>query len=44
MKKFIKIILNLLVYILGTLGIVVITLSILATLAGYGDKSILELL
>ena len=44
MKKIIKITLNVLVYILGILSIVVITLSVLATLAGYGDKSILPLI
>ena len=44
MNKIIKIILNTLVYLIGVLGLVVITLSVLATLAGYGDKSLLELL
>lgn len=44
MNKIIKIILNTLVYLIGVLGLVVILLSILATLTGYGDKSILELL
>ena len=44
MKKFVKIILNALVYLIGVLGLVVIALSVLATLAGYGDKSLLELL
>lgn len=43
MKKIIKIVLNVLVYLLGALGIVVIALSVLATLFGYGDKSILDL-
>ena len=44
MKKFVKIILNTLVYLIGVLSIVVIILSVLATLAGYGDKSILTLI
>ena len=44
MKKFVKIILNALDYLIGALSIVVISLSVLATLAGYGDKSLLELL
>ena len=44
MNKIIKIILNTLVYLIGALGLVVISLSVLATLAGYGDKSLLELL
>ena len=44
MNKITKIILNTLVYLIGILGLVVIVLSILATLAGYGDKSLLELL
>ena len=43
MNKFIKIILNTLVYLIGVLSIVAITLSVLAILAGDGDKSILEL-
>lgn len=43
-NKIIKIILNVLVYLIGALSIVVISLSVLATLAGYGDKSLLELL
>ena len=44
MNKIIKIILNTLVYLIGALSIVVIVLSVLATLAGCGDKSLLELL
>lgn len=44
MKKVIKFILNTLVYLIGVLGIVVIALSVLATMAGYGDKSILTLI
>lgn len=44
MNKIIKIILNTLVYLIGVLSLVVIILSVLATLAGYGDKSLLELL
>ena len=44
MKKFVKIILNALVYLIGALSIVVIALSVLATFAGYGDKSILTLI
>lgn len=43
MKKIIRITLNILVYLLGVLGIIVIALSVLATMAGYGDKSILDL-
>lgn len=43
-NKIIKFILNTLVYLIGVLGIVVIALSVLATFAGYGDKSILDLL
>lgn len=43
-NKIIKIILNALVYSIGALVIVVVALSILATIAGYGDKSILDLL
>ena len=44
MNKIVKIILNTLVYLIGVLSLVVIALSVLATLAGYGDKSLLELL
>lgn len=44
MNKFVKIILNTLVYLIGVLGIVVIALSVLATFAGYGDRSILTLI
>lgn len=44
MNKIIKIILNALVYLIGVLGIVVIAFSVLATIAGYGDKSILTLI
>ena len=44
MNKIVKIILNTLVYLIGVLGFVVIALSVLATLAGYGDKSILTLI
>lgn len=43
MKKIIKIILNTLVYLIGVLGLVVIALSVLATLAGYGHLNIFEL-
>lgn len=43
MNKFIKIALNALVYLIGVLGIVVIALSVLATLAGYGHLNIFEL-
>ena len=44
MNKIVKIILNTLVYLIGVLGLVVIALSVLATLAGYGNKSILTLI
>ena len=44
MNKMIKIILNALIYLIGVLSIVVIALSVLATFAGYGDKSILTLI
>ena len=44
MNKITKIILNTLVYLIGILGLVVISLSVLATFAGYGDKSILTLI
>ena len=44
MNKIVKIILNALIYLIGALSIVVIILSVLATLAGYGDKSILTLI
>jgi hypothetical protein len=44
MNKFVKIILNTLVYLIGVLSLVVIALSVLATFAGYGDKSILTLI
>ena len=44
MNKIIKIILNTLVYLIGALSLVVISLSVLATLTGYGDKSILTLI
>ena len=44
MNKITKIIINALVYLIGVLGLVVIVLSILATIAGYGDKSILTLI
>ena len=44
MNKIVKIILNTLVYLIGVLSLVVIALSVLATLAGFGDKSLLELL
>lgn len=43
MNKIIKIVLNLLVYILGALGIVVIAISALATMAGYGHLNIFQL-
>lgn len=43
MNKIIKIFFNLLVYILGILGIVVIAISVLATIAGYGHLNIFQL-
>ncbi len=42
-NKMIKFIVNTLVYLIGVLTIIAITLSVLATLTGDGDKSILEL-
>ena len=44
MNKVIKITFNALVYLIGVLSLVVIALSALATMVGYGDKSILDLL
>lgn len=44
MNKITKIIFNTLVYLIGVLSLIVIALSVVATLIGYGDKSILELL
>lgn len=43
-NKIIKIILNTLVYLIGVLSAVVIVLSVLATIGGYGDKNILTLI
>lgn len=43
MNKFVKIMLNTLVYLIGVLGFVVIIISILATLLGYGHLNIFEL-
>lgn len=43
MKKIIKITLNVLVYLIGVLGLVVIIISMLATLAGYGHLNIFDL-
>lgn len=43
MNKIVKITLNTLVYLIGVLSIVVITLSVLATLLGYGHLNIFEL-
>ena len=43
MNKFVKIILNTLVYLIEVLSLVVITLSVLATIAGYGHLNIFEL-
>lgn len=43
MKKIIKITLNILVYLIGILGLVVIALSVLATLVGYGHLNVFQL-
>lgn len=43
MNKITKIILNTLIYLIGVLGFVVIIISMLATLAGYGHLNIFQL-